>query len=52
MSQNDIEAPIRQAPPEVQEIMRAVLRVEKENRHFEKPKCGSEILNIIKTAVP
>jgi hypothetical protein len=51
MSANDIEAPIKNAPPEVAQIVREVLRVEKENRHFEKPKCGSDILTIIKTAV-
>jgi len=51
MSQNDIEEPIRQAPPEVQEIVREVIRVEKENRHSEKPQVSKDILAIIKAAV-
>ena len=51
MSQNDIEEPIKQAPKEVQEIVREVIRVEKENRHSERPRVKDEILSIIRKAV-
>lgn len=51
MGQNDIEEPIKQAPPEIQQIVRAVYRVEKDNRHCEKPQISKDILAIIKAAV-
>ena len=51
MSQNDIEEPIKKAPPEVQAIVKEVIRVEKENRHSERPRVRDEILRIIRDAV-
>lgn len=51
MSQNDIEEPIKKAPTAVQEIVREVIRVEKENRHSERPRVKDEILSIIRKAV-
>lgn len=50
--ENDIEAPITSAPPEVAKIIREVIRVEKENLHSDRPKgVKADILQIIKDAV-
>ncbi|WP_416674147.1 hypothetical protein [Egbenema bharatensis] len=51
-SENDIEAPITTAPPEVEKIIRQVIRVEKENLHSDRPRgIKADILQIIKDAV-
>ncbi len=50
-SENDIEEPITTAPPEVEKIIREVIRVEKENLHSDRPRVKSDILQIIKDAV-
>ncbi|MGA7937478.1 MAG: hypothetical protein WCA35_28265 [Kovacikia sp.] len=49
---NDIEEPITTAPPEVEKIIREVIRVEKENLHSDRPRnIRVNILQIIKEAV-
>jgi hypothetical protein len=48
---NDIEEPITSAPSEVEKIIRAVILLEKENLHSDRPRIKSDILNIIKDAV-
>ncbi len=48
---NDIEEPIKTAPPEVEKIIREVIRVEKENLHSDRPRVKTDILQIIKDAV-
>ncbi|MBM0740251.1 hypothetical protein JOY44_01085 [Phormidium sp. CLA17] len=49
---NDIEEPITTAPPEVEKIIREVIRVEKENLHSDRPRgIKADILQIIKDAV-
>ncbi|MBD2025112.1 hypothetical protein [Leptolyngbya sp. FACHB-711] len=48
---NDIEEPITTAPPEVEKIIREVIRVEKENLHSDRPRVKADILQIIKDAV-
>jgi len=37
-TENDIEEPITTAPPEVEKIIREVIRVEKEHLHADRPK--------------
>lgn len=49
--QQSIEEPINQAPPEVQMILRAVIRAEKENLHLKKTRVKGDIVKIIKTAI-
>lgn len=49
--ENDIEEPITSAPPEVEKIIREVIRVEKEHLHADRPKVKADILQIIKDAV-
>lgn len=49
---NDIEEPILTAPPEVEAIIRAVIRLEKENLHSDRPRgIKADILQIIKDTV-
>jgi hypothetical protein len=47
----DIEEPITTAPPEVEKVIREVIRVEKENLHSDRPRVKADILQIIKDAV-
>lgn len=49
--QQSIEEPIATAPPEVQMILRAVIRTEKDNLHLKKTRVKGDILKIIKTAI-
>lgn len=49
--QQNIEEPINNAPPEVQMILRAVIRAEKDNLHLKKTRVKGDILKIIKTAI-
>jgi len=49
--QQSIEEPISSAPPEVQMILRAVIRAEKDNLHLKKTRVKGDILKIIKTAI-
>jgi hypothetical protein len=51
MSQDDIEAPITSAPPEVEKIIREVIRLEKEHLHADRPRVKADILKVIKDAV-
>jgi hypothetical protein len=48
---NDIEEPITTATPEVETIIRAVILLEKENLHSDRPRIKADILKIIKDAV-
>lgn len=48
---NDIEEPITTAPAEVEKIIRAVILLEKENIHSERPRIKADVLKIIKDAV-
>lgn len=50
-SQQDIEAPIKTAPPEVEKIIREVIKLERENLAGEKPRIRADVLKIIKDAV-
>lgn len=50
-SQQDIEAPITTAPPEVEKIIRAVIQLEKENLAGEKPRIRGDVLKIVKDNV-
>ncbi len=49
--QQSIEEPINTAPPEVQMILRAIIRAEKDNLHLKKTRVKGDILKIIKTAI-
>lgn len=49
--QDDIEQPITTAPPEVERIIREVIRIEKENLHSARPPIKADILQVIKDAV-
>lgn len=51
MPADDIETPITTAPPEVEKIIREVIRVEKENLHSDRPRVKADILQIIRDAV-
>ena len=48
---NDIEEPIKTAPPEVEKIIREVIRLEKEHLHSDRPRVKADILEIIKDSV-
>jgi hypothetical protein len=50
-SQQDIEAPIKTAPPAVEKIIREVIKLERENLAGEKPRIRADVLKIIKDAV-
>jgi hypothetical protein len=50
-SQEDIEEPITTAPPEVEKIIREVIRLEQANRVGEKPRIRTDVLKIIKDIV-
>lgn len=51
MPQDDIETPITSAPPEVEKIIREVIRIEKEHLHADRPRVKADILQVIKDAV-
>lgn len=48
---NDPSEPVRTAPPEVQQIIKEVLDLEKEKIYQHQPHINSDIINIIKRAV-
>ena len=50
-SQEDIEAPITTAPPEVERIIREVIRLEKANLSSERPRIRADVLRIIKDTI-
>ena len=49
--ETDIESPITSAPPEVEKIIREVIRIEKEHLHADRPRVKADILQVIKEAV-
>ncbi|MEB3290630.1 MAG: hypothetical protein VKI82_11995 [Leptolyngbya sp.] len=50
-SQEDIEAPITTAPPEVERIIREVIRLEKANLSSDRPRVRADVLKIIKDTI-
>lgn len=50
-SQEDIEAPITTAPPEVERIIREVIRLEKANLSSDRPRIRADVLKIIKDTI-
>ncbi|MBE9141147.1 hypothetical protein IQ254_28765 [Nodosilinea sp. LEGE 07088] len=50
-SQEDIEEPITTAPPEVERIIREVIRLEKANLSSDRPRIRSDVLKIIKDQI-
>ncbi|RZM79148.1 hypothetical protein [Leptolyngbya iicbica] len=50
-SQQEIEEPITTAPPEVEKIIREVIKLERENLAGEKPRIRGDVLKIIKDTV-
>lgn len=50
-SQEDIEEPITTAPPEVERIIREVIRLEKANLSSDRPRIRADVLKIIKDTV-
>jgi len=50
-SQEDIEEPITTAPPEVERIIREVIRLEKANLSSDRPRIRADVLKIIKDVV-
>ena len=50
-SQEDIEEPITSAPPEVEKIIREVIRLEKANLAGDRPRIRADVLKIIKDIV-
>ncbi len=49
---NHVQQPITDAPPEVKEIIRAVLQLEKDKLYLKTPRnINEEILNIIKQVI-
>ena len=50
-SQEEIEEPIVTAPPEVEKIIREVIRLEKANLATERPRIRADVLKIVKDAV-
>lgn len=50
-SQEDIEAPITTAPPEVGRIIREVIRLEKANLSSDRPRVRADVLKIIKDTI-
>jgi hypothetical protein len=47
----DVQAPIQQARPEVQKIIKRVLDLEKEKLYQERPHLSADILRIIKEEI-
>ncbi|MBE9158195.1 hypothetical protein IQ265_15365 [Nodosilinea sp. LEGE 06152] len=50
-SQEDIEEPITTAPPEVERIIREVIRLEKANLSSDRPRIRADVLKIIKDTI-
>ncbi|MEO0986192.1 MAG: hypothetical protein AAFY20_11650 [Cyanobacteria bacterium J06639_14] len=50
-NQAEIEEPIATAPPEVERIIREVIRLEKANLATDRPRIRADVLKIIKDAV-
>lgn len=50
-SQEDIEEPITTAPPEVERIIREVIRLEKANLSSDRPRIRADVLKIIKDQI-
>lgn len=50
-SQADIEEPITTAPPEVERIIREVIRLEKANLSSDRPRIRADVLKIIKDQI-
>lgn len=49
---NHVQQPITDAPPEVKEIIRAVLQLEKDKLYLKTPRnINEDILNIIKQVI-
>ncbi|MEB3359970.1 MAG: hypothetical protein VKK04_24805 [Synechococcales bacterium] len=49
--QDEIEEPITSAPPEVEQIIRAVIKLEKANLSIDRPRIRADVLKIIKDTV-
>lgn len=49
---SDYLEPMRTASPEVQEIIKEVLKLEREKLYQDKPRLQSEIVEIIRRLVP
>lgn len=50
-TQEDIEAPIKTASPEVEKIIREVIRLEKANLSSDRPRIRADVLKIVKDTV-
>ena len=50
-SQDDIEEPITSAPPEVEHIIREVIKLEKANLSGKRTRIREDVLKIIKDTV-
>jgi molybdenum cofactor biosynthesis enzyme MoaA len=50
-SQEDIEEPITSAPPEVEKIIREVIRLERANLAGDRPRIRADVLKIVKDIV-
>lgn len=50
-SQDEIEAPINTAPPEVERIIRAVIQLEKAHLSSNRPRIRADVLKIVKDTV-
>jgi molybdenum cofactor biosynthesis enzyme MoaA len=50
-SHEDIEEPITSAPPEVEKIIREVIRLEKANLAGDRPRIRADVLKIVKDIV-
>ena len=48
---DEIKKPIFEAPPEIQQVIKRVLEVERDNLYLDKPRIIDDIVNIIKEEI-
>lgn len=52
MNNQDVNEPFHSAPPEIQKLMRRVIKAEKDKLHMEKPRgINDDILKIINEVI-
>ena len=48
---HEIKKPILEAPPEIQQVIKKVLEIERDNLYLDKPRIIDDIVNIIKEEI-